>query len=415
MIKRLTVRAFKSLRSFDIYPQKINLLIGANGTGKTNFADLISFLAGVCRRGLSETIADLGGLPQIRTRSIRGAPYKLLIKIQIGEDRPRNIKEILYSFELAQSNDIKVQKESLDAVVYDRPVVRDERGRTELGNPQALEIHYKREGTSLKEWSDNLGPPVIDFVSENELLLTSPYTRGLRQINNYMASWRAYNIDPTIAKTSLITDDQDLRRDGSNIVPYVARILQNAGNRQSILRDLQDIVPYIEEIRPDRLLTLRTLRFTEKDTKTEFQLPEMSDGAIRLLGLLAVVNQRLPPAVMVIEEPENALHAYAIHRLLSRARQLSMRKDYASQIFFTSHSPIVVDELLNLDAMRETEGKTACFVTQRRLDAPSIALAPREVMQAIAQNLGRPSDFQREGSFGDEPTQVQLPLEVQEP
>jgi hypothetical protein len=36
------------------------------------------------------------------------------------------------------------------------------------------------------------------------------------------------------------------------------------------------------------------------------------------------------------------------------------------------------------------------------------------VMRAIAQNLGRPSDFQREGSFGDEPSQLELPLEIAE-
>src|SRR5205085_2650614 len=117
MITRLTVRAFKSLREFSIEPQRMNLLIGANGTGKTNFADLITFIATVCRRGLSETIADFGGLSQVRTRQSRkGAPYKLQIELELGEDRLRGIRSAKYSFTLAQSNEIKVQKENLDAV-----------------------------------------------------------------------------------------------------------------------------------------------------------------------------------------------------------------------------------------------------------------------------------------------------------
>jgi predicted ATPase len=158
-------------------------------------------------------------------------------------------------------------------------------------------------------------------------------------------------------------------------------------------------------------LTFQTLRFAEQDTGAEFQLPEMSDGTIRLLGLLAVLRQPVPPAVVVIEEPENAMHAYAINHFLEVARRVAMAESFASQVFLTSHSPAVVDEVLSVEAMRETNSQTACFVTQRRgLQDPTIVQAPKLVMQAIAENLGRPSDFQREGSFGDEPTQLELPF-----
>jgi hypothetical protein len=140
----------------------------------------------------------------------------------------------------------------------------------------------------------------------------------------------------------------------------------------------------------------------------------MSDGTIRLLGLLAVLRQPVPPAVVVVEEPENALHAYAIHHFLDVTRRVAMADQFASQIFLTSHSPAVVDEVLCVEAMRETNAQTTCFVTQRRPDAPTIVPAPESVIKAIAQNLGRPSDFQREGSFGDEPIQLEFAFEISE-
>lgn len=140
----------------------------------------------------------------------------------------------------------------------------------------------------------------------------------------------------------------------------------------------------------------------------------MSDGTVRLLGLLAVLRQPSPPPVIVIEEPENALHAYAIHYILKVARQVAMSERNSAQIFLTTHSPTVVDEVLSLEAMRETDGQTACFVTQRKPGEPSIVPAPELVMQAIARNLGRPSDFQREGSFGDAPAQPELPPALSE-
>jgi AAA15 family ATPase/GTPase len=169
-------------------------------------------------------------------------------------------------------------------------------------------------------------------------------------------------------------------------------------------------VPYIRDIQSDRVLSYQTLRFLEEDSGSEFQLAQMSDGTIRLLGLLTILRQPVPPAVVVIEEPENALHMHAVQSFLQVARRVAMADDFASQVFMTSHSPAVVDEMLSLDAMRETDGQTACFVTQRKSGQPNIVQAPASVMKAIADNLGRPSDFQREGSFGDEPTQLPLTL-----
>jgi hypothetical protein len=58
--------------------------------------------------------------------------------------------------------------------------------------------------------------------------------------------------------------------------------------------------------------------------------------------------------------------------------------------------------------MEQTGQQTACFITQRRAGA-SIAPAPESVIQGIAENLGRPSDFQREGAFCDQPSQLPLP------
>ena len=417
MITKLDVRAFKGLREFSIAPQRVNLLIGANGTGKTNFTDLIEFIASLCPKGLSATMEDFGGLYQVRTRQPgAGTPYKLRIDMTLGEDQSRGIQRVHYHFALAQSKEVKVQTEKLDAVVYKRRPGRPlKRGFPLFDTDQPIELHYQRKGTTVSEWSDALGPSISEFDDEQELVLASYGRLGeLRTVSDYLSSWRVYNIDAAIAKQSTGGSDVELERYGANVVPYVARMLGEKQIRDQLLSDLQEAVPYIQDIQPGRVLTFQTLRFTEQDTGVEFQLPEMSDGTIRLLGLLAVLRQPVPPAVVVIEEPENAMHAYAINHFLGVVRRVAMAEKFSSQVFLTSHSPAVVDEVLSVEAMRKTDWQTACFVTQRRPRRPAIVQAPRSVMQAIAQNLGRPSDFQREGSFGDEPTQLELPLETLE-
>lgn len=412
MLTQFAARAFKGLRAFSISPQRVNLLIGANGTGKTNFADLVAFVAALCQRGLSAAIENAGGLEQLRTRQpSAGTPYRLRIELRLGEDASRGIKEAHYVFELAQLKDVvKVRQETLEAIVYKRKPGKPSRpGLPRFDPGQPIPLLFRREDTVIKEWSDAVGPTASEFEDSQELILSSYGRLGeLRTLSDYLSSWRVYNVDATIAKRSTGGSDVELDRYGENITPYLARILRDDHSRERLLGYLREAVPYIQNVKPDRVLAFQSLRFTEADTGADFQLADMSDGTIRLLGLLSILRQPVPPAVVVIEEPENALHAHAIHHLVGEARRASMSSEFATQVFFTSHSPAVVDAVLSPESLRETAFHTACFVTQRRTNAPSIVAAPETVMKAIAENLGRPSDFYREGSFGDQPVQMGL-------
>lgn len=419
MLTHLSARAFKGLREFDIAPRRVNLLIGANGTGKTNFTDLVAFLAALPGRGLAGAFEAMGGLAQVRRRQPRaGTPYKLMVNLHIGEDRARGIKKVAYHFTLAQSKELKVSQERLQAVVYKRKPGKPERpGVPRFDYNQPIPLNYTRADSRINDWSEAMGPPIPEFDNERELLLAAYGRLGeLRTISDYLSSWRVYNIDAVIAKQSAGGSEAELDRYGANIVPFVAHMLQETKIKNQLLNDLREAVPYIDNIQPDHMLTLQTLRFSEKDSGIDLQLPEMSDGTIRLLGLLAMLRQPVPPALVVIEEPENALHAYAVHHFLHVARQVAMSATFHSQLFVTSHSPAVVDEMLSIEAMQETDGQTACFVTQRQAQGGStIAPAPDSVMRGIAQNLGRPSDFHREGSFDDQPRQLTIFAENGEP
>ena len=304
-------------------------------------------------------------------------------------------------------------EERLDATVYKRKAGKPQlQGVPRFDTNQPIHLRFHRSGERVHKFSDALGIEAAQFDDPQELLLAALSRLGeVRTISDYLNSWRVYNIDAAISKRSTGGADGELDRYGANMVPFVAGILENPTLKRRLLNDLREVIPYIESVEPDRVLTYQTLRFRESDrlgTGSEFQLPQMSDGTIRLLGLLATLRQTVPPAVLVIEEPENALHSYAIQQVVRVVRQVATSEEFASQVFLTSHSPAVVDEVLSLEGQRETHQRTAGFVTQRKPGAVNIVRAPDAVMRGIAQNLGRPSDFLREGSFGDEP--YQLPL-----
>ncbi len=103
MITDLNIKGFKSFRDFAIQPGHIDLVIGANGTGKSNLADLVRFIARIPRDGLKSAINNMGGENSIRTRTASGAPIKFHLEFELGQDTSRGIENVQYSFDLSQS------------------------------------------------------------------------------------------------------------------------------------------------------------------------------------------------------------------------------------------------------------------------------------------------------------------------
>ncbi len=145
----------------------------------------------------------------------------------------------------------------------------------------------------------------------------------MRTVTEYIGSWRAYNIDAAISKQGTGKGDLELNANGDNLVPFLLRILEDVSLRSSLLTQIREPVPYIKDIQPEYGPAFHTLRFSEIDSGNDFLLSDMSDGTIRLLGLFAIFLQKIPPAVILLEEPENALHRYAINRVLNLAYQIA--------------------------------------------------------------------------------------------
>jgi predicted ATPase len=208
---------------------------------------------------------------------------------------------------------------------------------------------------------------------------------------------RVYNIDQALAKLSRNINDSELERTGDNMIAFLKRVLENQKLRNQLLKDLRNAVPYIEDISPDRIFSFTTLKFKEIDSKLEFTAQQMSDGTIR---------QTFPPSVLVIEEPENAIHSYAVRVFTQIAKEVSTSQKLPSQVFLTTHSAAVVDAVLSVESQQDAP--TQCFVTKRRKGSGTIEPVSKNVLSGIAKNLGRPSDFLREGSFDDEPAQLEF-------
>ena len=157
--------------------------------------------------------------------------------------------------------------------------------------------------------------------------------------NEAIGETRLYQLDPIEARRSGVpTPNADLTRHGGNLPAMVAYLKKHDEKAwHQVLDALKRIVPSLSDVdtafTPDRRLTLQ---FSEDGVRRPWSTEDVSDGTIRSLALFsALLDTRKP--LLLIEEPENAVHPWIVRNFLDLCRS-SVRK----QIVLTTHSPALL-------------------------------------------------------------------------
>jgi predicted ATPase len=127
--------------------------------------------------------------------------------------------------------------------------------------------------------------------------------------------------------------------DGSNTAS-IFEGLENKARRQ-LVDHLAALVPGVTNIQPRQLGDKLTLIFTQtvEGKNREFSAKQMSDGTLRAFGILTALMKPSPASLLVIEEPETAIHLGALRTLVEIFRAYTDR----TQIVITTHSADIVD------------------------------------------------------------------------
>jgi predicted ATPase len=147
---------------------------------------------------------------------------------------------------------------------------------------------------------------------------------------------------PQCRQPAVPTPNPQLDRSGENLPAVIQSIRQHDRDQYgALLLALKGIVPTIEDLSVD-VTPQRTLGlyFHETGFGRPWTAEEVSDGTVRAIALLAALFD--PTAsVVVIEEPENSLHPWAIRQFVDACRVASKTK----QVVLTTHSPFLVNAL----------------------------------------------------------------------
>jgi type I restriction enzyme M protein len=153
---------------------------------------------------------------------------------------------------------------------------------------------------------------------------------------------RRYRLNPDVMRRpQLISDRVRLEEDGANIAVAV-RAVRATGRMEDLLRALAKIVPGLRDVKvrqAERYLTLEFEQEQDEGLVARFNATEMSEGALRALGIIVATLQMARDELLIIEEPEVSIHVGAAALLFDVLKEASE----SGAVLITTHSADLID------------------------------------------------------------------------
>lgn len=323
-LRRVRLRNYKSIRECDVKLGRFTILVGRNGSGKSNFLDALRFVVEGLETSLDHAIRSRGGIDSVRRRST-GHPHNVTIDLDLDLQDGRTAH---YGFELAaqRNGGFIVRRES-----------------AEIGSSgNGFEV---RNG-NVERFPAESSPPA---ASDRLFLVNASGFPQFRGLYDDLRAMGFYNLNPDAMRSVQSPDSGELlKRDGRNIASVVARLERDQPATKERVREfLQTIASGVDDFCRVQVGPMETVQFSQdvKGSKHpwKFFAVSMSDGTLRALGTLVAtmqfVGHERPVRLVGIEEPETALHPSATGALMDALREAAE----STQILITTHSPDLLD------------------------------------------------------------------------
>lgn len=313
-LDKIKVEGFKSISSTVLDIKPINVLIGGNGSGKSNFIEAFTLLRKIAEGNL------------VRYVKINDGADRLL---HFGTKSTREIRLHVFF-----NSDVSQYEISLEPTPSNGLVPVDEYAY--FWNKEKYEEPYEQGFES----------------SGGEAGISQSDTRRVtKHVKLALKSWRVYHFHDTgfsspLKKLSNIDDNRFLRGDGSNLASFLYRLKELHIVEYKLIRNtMRRIAPFfLDFVLEPRALGRETIRleWKHKESDSYFDVSSLSDGSLRFLALATLLLQpkELKPSIILMDEPELGLHPSAISVLGAMIRSASKEV----QLLISTQSPILLDQ-----------------------------------------------------------------------
>jgi predicted ATPase len=394
-IKKLTIEGFKSIRKVEDFElRSLNVLIGANGAGKSNFVGFFRLLRELIDQKLQLAVAIEGGADACLYMGPK-VTQQLVAKFYFGENG--------YEFALAPTAD-------------NRLVFADE---------ATFFVGY-HGGIRRRLGSGHTESKLKDLKDE-------PGVRGARHgvphyVFSAVSSWVVYHFHDTsstagVRRQGPINDNESLRPSAENLAAFLYRIRETNPANYAQIRDVVRLAaPFFDDFKLRPVPTnpeMIQLEWVQKGSDYPFLTSQLSDGTLRFICMAtALLQPSLPPTVL-FDEPELGLHPFALTLLANLFQQAAKRygTHVSQQIIVSTQSAPLLNHFAPEDVVvvERAEGQS----TFRRLESAHLSewLAEYTLGELWQKNIlgGRPqseearrppdgSSVQSQAPHRDEPT-----------
>ncbi len=331
-LSRIVIRGFKSMRECDLELGDLNVIIGANGAGKSNFISFFRMISKILEQKLQTFTAYLGGPDSILFFGRKMTP-ELSFEIYFGSN--------IYSSILQATQDNRL------TFVQEKLAIPG-RWQDAAGDTESQFNALVKAGSGL----------FSDFVS--------------------MKNWRIYHFQDT-SETSPVKQlhgvniNDYLRPDGCNLAAFLYFLKEKHHEHyERIVKTIRLVAPFFEDfaLRPNPTNeNMIELEWRHRGEDIPFKAFMLSDGTLRFICLATVLLQpeHLQPETIIIDEPELGLHPMAIGIFAGMARSVSKSR----QIIIATQSPELVSEFSpeNIVVANRQDNATSL----KRLDARKLS------------------------------------------
>jgi predicted ATPase len=346
LIRKLKVSRLLSFgpEGIDLSMRPLNVLIGANGSGKSNFIEVLNLLRYAPVR-FDSPIMTGGGIKEWLWKG-EGAEAGEFASIEaevIGKLSDQS-QGFVHRIDFGASGDrVLVERESIS---YGE--------ESETGGGVAKYYFSKDGNAAIQDSQSPQRKAKLREMDSSKLDARVSILSQIRDPEHYRVFdflQRAYNgihiyRDWTFGTGSPMRSSQvpdgpvdDVGREGRNFITVIASMKRADTNR--MVEELKSLYPEIMDVRTRPSGGGALQLFIEECGGVEISAERLSDGTLRFLFLLAILLQPNPPPMIVIEEPELGLHPDVIPKLAALLIEASER----TQIVITTHSRMLVDAL----------------------------------------------------------------------
>lgn len=339
-LKNIKLSGYKSIKGIALEINDLNVLIGANGSGKSNLVSLFKMLNHMTSNDtetstpLQNYVRKVGGANSILHFGVKRTS-KIDIELNFCTENGRNH----YSAILAYG--------SGDTLYF-----ADEK------------ISFTPEKKSFNYEPTSLGGSQNESKLNNINSIPSTLKGPAKTIRGIMNKWRFYQFHDTsstsgMKQISSINNNLFLAPDASNIAPFLLMLKNRFPQNYSfIVNTIQRIAPFFE----DFVLTKEyddngiLLRWKNRYSDIIFDANQLSDGTLRTIALTALLLQPKLPSLIVIDEPELGLHPSAINLLAELIKDASSK----TQIILSTQSIELVNnfELSDIVVVDNKKGES---------------------------------------------------------